>query len=87
VAISSRGTHEARLEVSDGFISGRESSTTKYLSARTVGQPFAGVDDRIATFCAVFKDLRKTFDSNLTLNTALVLSRARVTIDAMSANL
>ena len=47
-------------------------------------QPFAGVDDQITAFCAAFTALRKTFDSKLTVNTALVLSRAVTTVEAIS---
>ena len=50
-------------------------------------QPFAGVDDQITEFCAAFTALRKTFDSKLTVNTALVLSRAMTTVEAISEHL
>ena len=62
-------------------------NTTKYLSERTIAQPFAGVDDRITAFCAAFTVLRKTFDSKLTVNTALVHSRAVTTVEAISEHL
>jgi hypothetical protein len=65
----------------------RAKSMTKYSSERTIVQPFAGVDDRITAFCAAFTALRKTFDSKLTMNTALVLSRAVTTIEAISEHL
>ena len=42
------------------------------------------VEDRIAVFCAAFTSLRQAFDSKLALNTALELSRAATTIDAIS---
>ena len=66
---------------------GRVNSTTKHLSERTIVQPFAGVDDQITEFCATFTVLRKTFDSKLTVNTALVLSRAVTTVEAISEHL
>ena len=59
-------------------------STTTYLPEV---QPFAGVDDQIAEFCAAFTALQKTFDSKLAVNTALVLSRAVTTVEAISEHL
>ena len=50
-------------------------------------QPFTGVDDQINKFCAEFKALRETFNSKLTVNTALVLSRAVTTVEAISEHL
>ena len=54
---------------------------TKYRSERA----FSDVDDRLAAFCAAFIDLRKAFDSKVSLSTALVLSQVTGTIDAISA--
>jgi hypothetical protein len=60
---------------------------TKNRSERVIVHPFAGVGDQITAFCTAFTDLQKDFDSRLSLSTALVLSRATVTIDAISAHL
>ena len=57
------------------------------MSERTIAQPFAGVDDRITEFCAAFTDLRKSFDSKLAVNTALVHSRVVTTVEAISEHL
>jgi hypothetical protein len=54
---------------------------------RVIVQPFADVDDQISSFCTAFTDLRKDFDSRLSLSTMLVLSRVTATIDAISAHL
>jgi hypothetical protein len=62
-------------------------SVTKDRSERVVVHPFAKVDDQIAAFCTAFADLRKDFDSRLTLSTALFLSQAMTKIDAISPHL
>ena len=62
-------------------------SVTKDRSERVVVHPFAKVDDQIAAFCTAFTDLRKDFDSRLTLSTALFLSQAMTKIDAISPHL
>ena len=87
VAISFRNIRDATSEVCGSLYLQRANSTTKYLSERAIVQPFAGVDDRITEFCAAFTALRKTFDSKLTVNTALVLSRAMTTVEAISGYL
>ena len=57
----------------------------QYQAGRAITQVFAGMDDQIAAFCAAFNLLRQNFDSRVNLDTALVLSRTTVTIDAISA--
>jgi hypothetical protein len=78
---------DATLEVRGSIYGQRANSTTEYSSERTIGQPFAGADDRITAFCAAFTVLRKTFESKLTINSALVLSRVVTTVNAISENL
>jgi len=56
-------------------------------SATTEWQPLSGMDAQITAFCTVLADLRKTFEPGLTLNMALVLPRAAVTIGVISAYL
>jgi hypothetical protein len=51
---------------------------------RVIVQPLTNVEDRIAAFCTAFTALRQAFDSKLALNSALVLSRAAITIEAIS---
>ena len=87
MAISFRNIRDATLEVCGSLYLQRVNSTTKYLLERTIAQPFAGIDDQITKFCAAFTVLRKTFDSKLTVNTALVLSRAVTTVEAISEHL
>jgi hypothetical protein len=87
VAISSRNIRDATLEVRGSLYGQRSNSATKYSSERTIAQPFADVDDRITAFCAAFTVLQKTFESKLTINTALVLSRVVTTVNAISENL
>ena len=87
VAISFRNIRDATSEVRGSLYLQRANSTTKYLSERTIAQPFAGVNDQITEFCAAFTALRKMFDSKLAVNTALVLSRAMTTVEAISEHL
>ena len=47
--------------------------------------PFIDIDDQIAKFCTAFTDLRKDFDSKLSLSTALVMSRMASTVDMIGA--
>jgi hypothetical protein len=58
---------------------------TQYRAGRAITQAFSGMDDQIAAFCAAFNLLKQNFDSRVNLDTALVLSRTTVTIDAISA--
>jgi len=46
-------------------------------------QPFSDTAELITKFRAEFKRLRKNFDSGVDLSTALLLSRAATTIDAI----
>ncbi|KIM89872.1 hypothetical protein PILCRDRAFT_812653 [Piloderma croceum F 1598] len=57
--------------------------TRRSFGERVVVHPFAEFDDQIAAFCTAFADLRKDFDSRLTLSTALFLSQAMTKIDAI----
>jgi hypothetical protein len=50
-------------------------------SESLIVHPFADVDDQINAFCTAFTDLRKDFDSRLSLSTALVLSRTASSVD------
>ena len=59
----------------------------EYQLGRLIAQPLSGVDAHISAFCIAFGDLRKTFDSRLTLNTAIVLSQSAVTIGNFRAYL
>jgi hypothetical protein len=77
--------HDATLEVSGGFISGKMRNLTQYRAGRVITQAFSGMDDQIAAFCTAFNLLKQNFDSRVNLDTALVLSRTTVTIDAISA--
>ena len=43
-------------------------SVAKDRSESVIVQPFADVDDQIASFCTAFTDLRKDFDSRLSLS-------------------
>jgi hypothetical protein len=45
--------------------------------------PFTDVDDQIAAFCTAFANLRKDFDSRLSLTTALFLSQTASSVDMM----
>jgi hypothetical protein len=58
---------------------------TQYRTGRAIKQAFSGMDDQIAAFCAAFNLLKQNFDSRVNLDTALVLSRTTVTIDAISS--
>ena len=58
---------------------------TQYRAGRAITQAFSGMDDQIAAFCTAFNLLKQNFDSRVNLDTALVLSRSAVTIDAISA--
>ncbi|KIM84471.1 hypothetical protein PILCRDRAFT_384410 [Piloderma croceum F 1598] len=48
--------------------------------------PFSNVGDQTAAFCAVFAGLRKEFDSRVSPDTALVLSRTVSSVDMMARN-
>ena len=86
MAISFRDIRDAALEVCGGLFK-HKGSVTEYRAERVVVHPFAEVDHQIAAFCTAFADLRKDFDSRLTLNTALFLSQAMTKIDAISPHL
>jgi hypothetical protein len=58
---------------------------TQYRAERAITQAISGMDDQITAFCAAFNHLKQNFDSRVNLDTALVLSRSAVTIDAISA--
>jgi hypothetical protein len=58
---------------------------TQYRAGRAITQVFSGMDDQITAFCAAFNRLKQNFDSRVNLDTALVLSRCTVTIDAISS--
>ena len=45
--------------------------------------PFTEVDDQIAAFCTAFANLRKDFDSRLSLTTALFVSQTASSVDMM----
>jgi hypothetical protein len=49
-----------------------------------ITQAASGMDGQIAAFCAAFNLLKQNFDSRVNLDTALILSRTSVTIDAIS---
>jgi len=57
--------------------------TQHNFGGRMITQPLSGTDDRITKFCDVFVCLRRNFKSRVNLNTALVLSRTTVTVDAI----
>jgi hypothetical protein len=61
------------LKHDSGLIEGRPDSV--------IVHPFTDVDDQIAKFCIAFTDLRKNFDSRLSLTTALFLSRTASSVD------
>ena len=46
--------------------------------------PFTHVDDQIAAFCTEFAKLRNSFDSRLSLTTALFMSRTASSVEMMS---
>jgi hypothetical protein len=56
-------------------------SVTKGLPERVIVHPFADVDGQIAAFCTTFAELRKDFDSGISVTTALVLSRTVSSVD------
>jgi hypothetical protein len=49
----------------------------------TIVSPFTEVDDQIAAFCTTFSNLRKDFDSRLSLTAALFLSQTASAVDMM----
>lgn len=54
-------------------------------AVRAVTQSVSGIDVLIAKFCFEFSRLRSNFDSGVSVDTGLVLSRAAKTIDMISA--
>jgi hypothetical protein len=60
-------------------------SMTKDHPESVITHPFDNVDEKIAAFCTVFTELRKDFDSKLSLRTALVLFRIASSVDTISA--
>jgi hypothetical protein len=54
---------------------------TEGLPERVIVHPFVDVDGQIDAFCTAFADLRKDFDSGLSVTTALILSRTASSID------
>ena len=62
---------------------------TKNRPERAIVHPFSDVDDQITAFCTAFTDLRKDFDSRLSLSTALFLSRTASSVNmiGVSANI
>jgi hypothetical protein len=62
-----------------------DGSMTEALPERVIVHPFADVDGQIAAFCTTFADLRKDFDSGLSVTTALVLSRTASSVDMIGA--
>ena len=76
--------HDVALEVR-GRLSEHDGSVTEDRSERVIIYPFANVDDQIAAFCTAFTNLRRDFDSGLSLRTALVLSRMASSVDMIGA--
>ena len=53
------------------------------IEQRAIVHPFTNVGDRVAKYCDAFAGLQKEFDSGVSLDTALVLSRTASSVDMM----
>jgi len=62
-----------------------DGSLTEGLPESVIVYSLGYVEGQIAEFCAAFADLRKDFDSRLSLSTALVLSRTASSVNMLGA--